>query len=303
MPRYLIYVIAVGSFAVAALSAIILWPAADPQDAVERIQSYQAKMPPPVSETVTVTPSVVELVAAIKSGTAVTAPILVYHKVVEDKPKSVYDVTVTAFETQMRFLHDNGYAVISLTDFVAATSGAKVLPPKAVVITLDDGWENQYANAAPILEKYGYNATFFVFTNPIGRDKRFMTWDQLRDLLDRGMTIGCHSKTHPFLHKVKDEKTMAAEVSGSKTALERELGVIVDLFAYPFGVTSPEEEAAVKAAGYRAARAFPGGVNNSDETVFHLQSVSATEDMRRFAAIFRQPEPVVAPPDDSPNGN
>src|SRR5689334_13391324 len=131
-------------------------------------------------------------------------PILVYHSVMPHHPgqtaeQRALDVDDSVFVAQMRYLVDGGYHVVSFAALVDALEGRDTLPSRAVVITFDDGWENQYLHAFPILRRFGLRATFFVFTTPTGKDTKVMTWDQLRVLQDSGMTIGSHTRTHPVL--------------------------------------------------------------------------------------------------------
>src|SRR6478609_7442019 len=111
-------------------------------------------------------------------------PILVYHSVMPHHPgqtaeQRVLDVDDSVFVAQMRYLVDGGYHVVSLDALVDALEGRDTLPKHAVVITFDDGWENQYRHAFPVLRRFGLTATFFVFTTPIGKDEKLMTWEEL----------------------------------------------------------------------------------------------------------------------------
>ncbi|MCX6790373.1 MAG: polysaccharide deacetylase family protein, partial [Candidatus Kaiserbacteria bacterium] len=127
------------------------------------------------------------------------------------------------------------------------------LPPHSVIISLDDGWGDQFKYAFPILQTYNYTATFFVFTNPINT-RGFMTWDNLRALKDAGMTIGAHSRSHPFLNKITNPDILSNEINGSKKSIEEHLGVTVQQFAYPFGQYNASTTAEVRKAGFSSAR-------------------------------------------------
>jgi peptidoglycan/xylan/chitin deacetylase (PgdA/CDA1 family) len=213
-------------------------------------------------------------------------PILVYHSVVAHKPgetadRRQYEVAPEVFETQMTYLRDHHLSVVPLAALVGALTGRGTLPDRAVVITFDDGWENQFTHAVPVLRRFGYTATFFIFPNPVSRDARFMTWEQLRELLAAGMTIGSHSRTHPLISSVHG-RALADEVGGSKALLEQKLGGPIAFFAYPFGAHPPEVEAAVRDAGYLAARGFPGGPWNDAAHVWALRSVRATDNLIEF---------------------
>ena len=145
--------------------------------------------------------------ASAPSADSLRVPILVYHSVMPHHPgqtaeQRVLSVDDSVFVAQMRYLVDGGYHVVSFAALVDALEGHDTLPTRAVVITFDDGWENQYRHAFPILRRFGLTATFFVFTTPIGKDTKLMTWEQLRELQAAGMTIGSHTRTHPVLPTV-----------------------------------------------------------------------------------------------------
>jgi peptidoglycan/xylan/chitin deacetylase (PgdA/CDA1 family) len=223
---------------------------------------------------------------ASASSDSIGVPILVYHSVAPTHPgqsteQRLLDVDPATFRRQMGYLAANGYTVIPLGTLVDALQGHGSAPPRAVVITFDDGWLTQYQNAVPILEQMHYTATFFVITAQIGRGAMYMGLDELRTLQRAGMTIAAHTRTHPDLTEVSDSQ-LRAEVLGSRQDLQKMLGVPADLFAYPYGAWNKRVVAAVQSAGYRAARAFPGGSWNDATDRFALHSVLATDDMDAF---------------------
>lgn len=225
--------------------------------------------------------------AGCDGGDSLRVPILVYHNVAPHHPgdtpaQRALNVSPETFEWQMAYLQRTGTVVVSLGRLVAALEGRDTLPTRAVVITLDDGWETQFIHALPVLRRFGYTATFFVYTNPIGRDRRYVTWDELRELISVGMTIGSHSRSHPLLTRLRDRDTIRDEVAGSRALLERSLSVSVEFFAYPYGAFTPALAGAVREAGYRAARALPGGAWNSRADVWGLRALEVTEDLDDF---------------------
>ena len=149
-----------------------------------------------------------------------------------------------------------------------------------MVLTFDDGWKTQYSDAFPVLQQLHLTATFFIFSQPIGRDRGYMTWPEIKELQAAGMTIGAHSRTHP---KLTDASvSLTDEVSGSRQDLQRNLGTAPDLFAYPYGARDDRTAAAVRAAGFRGARALAGGEWNAAANLYALHSVLATDNMEAF---------------------
>ncbi len=218
-------------------------------------------------------------------GDSLRVPILVYHSVMPHHPgqtseQRVLDVDDSVFVAQMRYLVDGGYHVVSLDALVDALEGRNTLPRRSVVITFDDGWENQYRHAFPILRRFGVTATFFVFTSPIGKDDLVMTWPQLRELQDAGMTIGSHTRTHPVLPSY--HRSLHNEVAMSRADIARHLGRAPDFFAYPFGEWDAESAASARSAGYRAARIYRGGAWNTPSSLYHLRAVPVTDNMQAF---------------------
>ncbi|MBK8059371.1 MAG: polysaccharide deacetylase family protein [Gemmatimonadetes bacterium] len=224
-------------------------------------------------------------------------PILVYHNIqpaADARGVRGADLTMRPeiFAAQMQFLKAHQIPVVSFTALVEALEGKRTLPPKAVVITFDDGRVNQLTNAVPLLKTLGFTATFFPFTHAMDRNPRYFTWAQLRELQGAGHIIGSHTSLHVRVDKMKDAKQMHGEVSGSREALQKNLGAsATEYFSYPFGALASVGDSAVRAAGYRAARAYTGGPWNSIRDRWRLKAVPVTENMKRFAQIVDPESP------------
>jgi len=178
-------------------------------------------------------------------GTKPRARILVYHSISKD-PLNPFSVSPEDFDEQMRFLSQE-YNVISLEELVACIRNEeREIPANSVVITLDDGFEDNYVHAYPILKKYGVPATIFVIVErlepsgaprPEGGEQEsglYLSWDQVVEMSENGITFGSHTLTHPWLTKVTPEEARR-EIVESKAHLEQRLGRPVRLFAYPGG--------------------------------------------------------------------
>ena len=223
--------------------------------------------------------------ASVPSGDSIRVPILVYHSIAphhagQTGEQRELDVDTATFHAQMSYIARFKHPVVPFSAIVDALDGKGKLPDRAVVITFDDGWKEQYEDAFRILKQYGFTATFFVYTSAIGLGPAFMTWDELREMQRAGMTIGAHSRTHPEL--TKPAVSLVEEINGSRDDIQKNLGVVPSLFAYPYGDWDPRVAAAVRAAGFRAARGMGDGPVNTPANRFALRSVLATGDMTAF---------------------
>jgi peptidoglycan/xylan/chitin deacetylase (PgdA/CDA1 family) len=186
------------------------------------------------------------------------------------------EITPAAFEAQMKQLKDAGITVISMQDLLAWKRGEKNIPPRCAVITFDDGYKSQYEVAWPILKKYGYPFTMFIYTEGVRGGSLggggAITWEQLADMRDNGVDIEAHSATHQDLregHTItlaspggkktrtkltgpQYEQWVQNEVVGSKQLLEQRLGIKVNCFAVPFGNYNEHVKELARNSGYEA---------------------------------------------------
>jgi peptidoglycan/xylan/chitin deacetylase (PgdA/CDA1 family) len=169
-----------------------------------------------------------------------TIPILAYHRI--GTRASRMFVSAEKFEAQLEFLRRNDYRVIRLADLPDFLDGRRPLPPKSVVITFDDGHVSTYQHAFPLLVRYGYPATFFLYTDFLGA-KEALSWPQIREMAATGlMDFQSHSKTHANLwvrlpgESERDyRRRLDTEIRASSEAIRRNLGQRVQHFAYPLG--------------------------------------------------------------------
>jgi len=197
--------------------------------------------------------------------------VFLYHRV-SDSYRDWVTVGIEQFDQHIRFLADN-YPIVSVHDLLAGT-----IPRQGpvVAITFDDGYLDNYENAAPILLKHGANAPFFVSTDNVARNEPFqhdldglghglpnMSWHQIRELQREGLAFGSHTANHINL-ATSDPQLVQVELARSRQALQDELGITQPLFAYPFGRRrdlKAEQVADIKAAGYVCNCSAYGGVN------------------------------------------
>lgn len=214
----------------------------------------------------------------------VEVPILVYHHIKQSVPvasraEQRLTVTVESFERQMKYLQKNGYHIITFSVLVHHLQEVSELPENPVIISFDDGCQDQFTYALPTLEKYHYKATFFVVTNSVG-SPGFLSWPQLQGILAKGMEIGSHSRSHPRLDKINKPGILWDQIYTSKQILENQLGAAVDEFAYPYGSYNATTASTVRLAGYKTARACCVGGVQSD--AYALRAVMAPNDLIKF---------------------
>ena len=191
----------------------------------------------------------------------INIPILCYHNFNPSKPGSM-NLRPDVFEAQLKWLSDNGFTVIPLKEAVAYLQGTREsLPPKSIVITVDDGWQSAYTYLMPIVRKYNIPVTLFIYPQTISSGKHAMTWDELREMQNTGLfDIQAHTYSHPnfkqerkHLSSAVYEKFVNSELLNARKILEEKMGTKVTLLAWPFGIYDPYVEQAAAKAGYDMA--------------------------------------------------
>jgi peptidoglycan/xylan/chitin deacetylase (PgdA/CDA1 family) len=173
-------------------------------------------------------------------GFSLTVPILMYHYLSTppagaDAIRLDLSVSPQNFEAHLAYLREAGYETISLNELSYALSQEMTLPAKPIIITFDDGYRDNYENAFPLLVKYDYTATFFIFTQPIDTyNVNYLTWEMVIEMHQAGMEFGSHSYRHADLRN-RDVDFLVYEILGSKEAIEERIGQPVRFFAYPSG--------------------------------------------------------------------
>jgi peptidoglycan/xylan/chitin deacetylase (PgdA/CDA1 family) len=177
-------------------------------------------------------------------------------------------VTKSTFEEQMKFLKDKGYRVITLAQFFDFLEFKGQIPKKSVVISIDDGWRSTYDIAYPILKKYGYPATLFVYTDLIVGSEKTLSWDLIQEMANNGMDIQCHTKTHRNLTKMEQKESfkdyfeaIEKELSVCRTMVKKKLNIDTKYLAYPYGDTNHLVNELLKKQGYQGAFTIKRGGN------------------------------------------
>lgn len=171
-------------------------------------------------------------------------PVLTYHSI--DASRSVISTAPENFRRQMKFLSENHFQIIALSEAVENFRSKKEFAPKTIALTFDDGFQNFFAEAFPVLEYYKFTATVFLVTDFCGKTNdwagnppilprcNLLAWREIKELNERGIEFGAHTRTHPDLTKISAEKA-GREITESKAIIEEKLGSRATVFAYPYG--------------------------------------------------------------------
>jgi len=235
--------------------------------------------------------------------------VLLYHQFRPPGVKipAMYQWTMNSdiFESEMKYIHDNGYHVVPLSDVLRFVKHEITLPPGSVAITIDDGYKSAIVYAAPILKKYGYPWTFFIYPDfiTVNEGSGAASWKDLLELQAEGVDIESHSMTHPNL-KLHHQKIKGAwhnftpeeyaawltnETTGSKAILEQKMGKTITCFAYPYGEYNKQVEAAAIAAGYEAIFTVADNPVHGTTNLHSIGRYTITQGVEKnFAAYLRQ---------------
>ena len=225
----------------------------------------------------------------------VNIPILCYHNFNPTKPGSM-NLTPKTIETQLTWLKENGFTVIPLQEAVEYLEGSRTsLPAKAVVITADDGWQSVYSYLYPIVKKFNVPVTLFIYPQTISTGKNAMTWAQLTQLQQTGLfDVQSHTYSHPNFKQEKKHITSAQfakliehELITPKKILEEKMGHPIRYLAWPFGIYTPELEAAATRAGYEMAFTIDARTANRNYRAMAEPRfmIIQSQSMKTFAAI------------------
>ncbi|MDQ0205165.1 polysaccharide deacetylase family protein [Pectinatus haikarae] len=198
-------------------------------------------------------------------------PVLNYHEIDDDKHTALA-LSTYEFKAQMRYLKDNNYNAITLDQLLDYMQEGKPLPEKPVVITLDDGYEDNYTNAYPILKQYGLTATIFLISHYINWPN-YLTWKEIDTMKDNDIVFEGHTYDHPNLSQIKDDNELKKQLLDSKIALQEHLGYQIKYLAYPCGDYNQHVISQVKKYGYRAAFTVNLGDDAANDNLYTLNRV------------------------------
>ncbi len=208
---------------------------------------------------------------------AVKVPIFMYHHIAVSPINSEYYVPPDKFADEMKLLHNWGYTTITTSMLVQAIKQGASLPPRPIIITFDDSWGSQYTNAFPVMKQYGFTGVLYTVVGYINKssgldtDPNYLTTDQIKEMAAAGWEVGSHTETHQQL-TIMTQDQLHFEIIQSRKDLEKELGVPILTFAYPFGGANSAVDNYVHFAGYIAAMGATGYTADQGKTnLFELQ--------------------------------
>ena len=188
-------------------------------------------------------------------------PVLLYHRVVNNQSKTgkhkLY-VFENKFRQQMQFLKERGYTTLTFDDLNSSKLSSSTLEKK-IILTFDDGYEDNYTILFPILKEFGFTAVIYLVTGQAynawalaeGEPQlNMMSHHMIREMSEYGIEFGGHTRTHANL-KNTSAKLLSDEIAGCKTDVEKITGKSCISFAYPFGAHNETVEKVVRNAGYK----------------------------------------------------
>lgn len=199
-------------------------------------------------------------------------PVLNYHQI-NDHNKSALTVSSLQFAAQMDYLAASGYHTITVAELADALEKGRPLPEKPVLLTFDDGYQDNYDIAYPILKAHGMKAVIFLITDYVSRYPNYLTWEEVRDMGQNGIEFGSHTLNHVDLTTCTAPEELQKQLVNSKAALEWRLDRPVTFLAYPCGSRNRTVIEALKAAGYQGAFTVDTGIDRPGDNMYELRRI------------------------------
>lgn len=218
-----------------------------------------------------------EAASSIDTGDdfCLNVPVFLYHHI-EPMNKAIKDghsqltVDSTVFEEQVKYLIKNGYRTISADELVNALINSQPLSGRPVVITVDDGYDDNYEYAYQISKSYNVILNLMIPTGLIGTNG-YLTWDNLREMKDsRLVFLYNHTLSH-FSLPSGDDKTAEIEILAAQIQLQRNLGITPRIFSYPYGSSNERDINILKKNGFLGAFSTRHSFTQCKEKIFNLK--------------------------------
>lgn len=205
------------------------------------------------------------------------ASILMYHSV--NNNNVLFTVKPADFKRQLAYLKQNNFNVIALAELLDLSASGQKIPKKTIVLSFDDGYQDNFTEAWPILKRYGFPATIFLPTAYIGKTMNnsqnqplsIMTEEQIKELAESDLIeFGSHTHTHPRLEKISDDE-FRQELLQSKKTIEELTGRTSIFFAYPKGYFHASFPEILKDCGFRCAVTVREGLFSPVDDKYQLK--------------------------------
>lgn len=188
-------------------------------------------------------------------GPCVYLPVLMYHHVEDpilarDKHQTSISVNTDNFANQMKYLNDRGYKTSSVTDLINFFDSAGIVNKKTILITFDDGYQDFYSNAYPILKQYGFSAVVFLPTGLMNNND-YLNWSEISEMAGNGMFFANHTWSHKSVLQKPD--VVENEIKLADTQLNERGLNSPKIFAYPYGGDNSFAQNYLTSLGYKLA--------------------------------------------------
>ncbi len=225
-------------------------------------------------------------VAAAENEENIPITILNYHKI--DNMNISLSVLPEDFDRQMAYLKENGYHTINTDQLYNYMVNGEALPENPILITFDDGYEDNYQHAYPILKKYGFTGTIFVITDFVNNNQpNYLTWDQIKEMKSQGMDFQSHTASHKSMTELSMDQ-LKEELTKSKQALDKELNQDTKFMAYPTGTYNLYIAKIVNEAGYKGAFTIKYGNVDKASNMYALERVPIFHTENTFLSFYER---------------
>ena len=223
----------------------------------------------------------------------IRVPILMYHYVGPlprdaDSLRTGLTVRPEAFRAQLNHLRDEGYSPIVFRQLYAALADGTPLPARPVILSFDDGYRGHFTTVFPLLEEYGYQATFFIISERAdSEDPLHLSREHIVAMSAAGMEMGSHSRSHRELD-ARDRDVLVFELLGSRESLQAWTGMACEVLAWPYGSHDSLALQIAAEAGYLMAAGTRAGMLHSNSDRLDLARIRVNRNLTpaSFAALL-----------------
>ncbi len=242
-----------------------------------------------------------ESVSGIKNGKPLC--VLMYHSILDSEQRAgEYVITPKTFEEDLNYIKNAGYETVVTKDLINYVEKGTPLPEKAVVITFDDGYYNNYSYAYPLMKKYGMKGVLSVigyYTESYSKEKTFnnnyshVTWSMIKEMADDGVfeiqnhTYNLHDlKKRKGILKQKTEtdkeyeKLLKSDIEKTQKLLDINCGITPLAFTCPFGAVNDKALDIIKSMGFKVTYGCEEGINyitRDSECLYELKRYNRTK--------------------------